>query len=252
MASDENQRLAETEFVKKVRETRDYQSFVGPKDLYDIIGAMQFNLLTFLGLRADHYLLDIGCGSLRAGRLFIPYLLPGHYYGLEPEKWVVDEAIKNEIGEEAARMRQPVFSHDDNYTLSTFDHQFDFLLAQSVFSHAPESHIRRCLSEAIKVMGKESCFAANFIVGDENYTGSEFLFPGLSTYTVEHMQDLATEQDLALRLIDWPHPGPHQWMAIADPAHLESFPNTCDFSKWYANRMLRSRMPHVKRWPGED
>ena len=121
---------------------------------------MQFNLLTFLGLRGDHYLLDIGYGSLRAGVLFIPYLLSGRYYGLEPEKWVVDEAIENDIGEEAIRMRQPVFSHDDNYTISTFDRQFDFLLAQSVFSHAPESQIRRCLAEARKVMGKESCFPA--------------------------------------------------------------------------------------------
>ena len=57
-----------------------------------------------LELDGDERVLDIGCGSLRAGRLFIPYLLPGHYYGLEPEKWVVDEAIKNEIGEEAGAL----------------------------------------------------------------------------------------------------------------------------------------------------
>ena len=249
MASEVNPRLKETDFVKKTRESRNYKSFVGPGNLYDIIGAMQFNLLTFLGLRADHYVLDIGCGSLRAGRLLIPYLLPGHYYGLEPEKWVIEEAIKNEIGEETVKIRQPSFSHDDDFTLSDLGRGFDFLLAQSVFSHAAESQIRRCLSEARKVMKKESLFAANFVLGYENYAGDEFMYPGLVSYKPEYMEALIAEYGLASKLISWPHPGPHQWMVIVDPANLGSIPESCDFSAWYANRMLKPRMPQYKRWP---
>ena len=55
----------------------DYREYVGTSETYDIGGAIQFNLLTTLGLREHHRLLDVGCGSLRAGRLFIPYLLKG-------------------------------------------------------------------------------------------------------------------------------------------------------------------------------
>ena len=55
----------------------DYREYVGTSERYDIGGAIQFNLLTTLGLREHHRLLDVGCGSLRAGRLFIPYLLKG-------------------------------------------------------------------------------------------------------------------------------------------------------------------------------
>src|SRR5438128_572554 len=51
---------------------------------HDLAAAFQFNLLTRLGLREEDYLLDIGCGALRAGRLFITYLLPGRYFGVEP------------------------------------------------------------------------------------------------------------------------------------------------------------------------
>ncbi|MHC4422967.1 MAG: hypothetical protein ACYS1E_20600, partial [Planctomycetota bacterium] len=54
-----------------------YMAYVGPPDRYDLMGASQFRLLCTLGLRAPHRLLDFGCGSLRAGRLFIPYLNPG-------------------------------------------------------------------------------------------------------------------------------------------------------------------------------
>jgi len=122
-----------------------YRSYVGPPENYDVAAAMQFNLLTFLGLRDDHYLLDVGCGSLRAGRLFIPYLRAGRYFGVEPEQWLIEEGIQNEIGQDLIRIKQPKFSNDTNFTLSVFGQQFDFILAQSVFSHASQTHMRRCL-----------------------------------------------------------------------------------------------------------
>lgn len=49
-----------------------YRAYVGPPQNYDLISAMSFGLLTALGLRQHHSLLDIGCGSLRNGRLLIP------------------------------------------------------------------------------------------------------------------------------------------------------------------------------------
>ena len=79
--------------------TRDlrYRAYVGPADKYDLISGNQFNLLLTLGLRDTHYLLDIGCGSLAGGRLFIPFLLPGRYYGIEPNQWLIQEGIKKII-----------------------------------------------------------------------------------------------------------------------------------------------------------
>jgi hypothetical protein len=46
-----------------------YRAYVGPPEDYDLIAAMTFNLLTTLGLRQHHSLLDVGCGSLRIGPL---------------------------------------------------------------------------------------------------------------------------------------------------------------------------------------
>src|SRR3990172_12495843 len=91
--------------------SRHYRAYVGPPEKYDLVAASQFNLLTWLGLRESHFLLDIGCGSLRAGRLFIPYLLPGHYFGIEPEQWLIEDGIKNELGPDILRVKRPVFRH---------------------------------------------------------------------------------------------------------------------------------------------
>jgi hypothetical protein len=70
-----------------------YRAYVGPADQWDFMGATQFRLLTALGLRETDTVLDVGCGSLRAGRLLIPYLAVGGYHGIEPNTWPLDDAI---------------------------------------------------------------------------------------------------------------------------------------------------------------
>jgi hypothetical protein len=86
-----------------------YRAYVGPPEDYDLIAAMAFNLVTTLGLRQHHSLLDLGCGSLRIRRLLIPYLNRGKYFGVEPNEWLVEEGIKREIGEALLEIKRPTF-----------------------------------------------------------------------------------------------------------------------------------------------
>ena len=58
-------RLTDVEARSLATGTEHYTSFVGPPDQYDLMGATQFRLLTTLGLRDTHRVLDFGCGSLR-------------------------------------------------------------------------------------------------------------------------------------------------------------------------------------------
>jgi cyclopropane fatty-acyl-phospholipid synthase-like methyltransferase len=59
---------------------------------WDKIGKLQFDFLLKMGLKPDNYLLDLGCGSLRGGVLFIPYLEDKHYYGVEKETRLLEAA----------------------------------------------------------------------------------------------------------------------------------------------------------------
>ena len=94
---------------------QEHRFHIGPADFYDVLTAIQFNLLTALGLREKHFLVDIGCGSLRAGRLLIPYLASGHYFGIEPLPWLIQEGVDNEIGEAMIRIKRPQFRNDENF-----------------------------------------------------------------------------------------------------------------------------------------
>ncbi len=212
-------------------ESPQYRGFVGRPENYDLIGALQFNLLTSLGLREHHSLLDIGCGSLRGGKLFLSYLLPGRYFGIEPEDWLIQAGIGNEVGNELINIKHPVFSNDCNFTLSIFEQKFDFLLAQSILSHASPSQIRRCLSEARAVMKPTSIFAATFLQGTENYAGDTWVYPGCVTYTLQYMKSRAEEQGLVCKRVEWPHPAHQTWVVIVHPGNKNAVTGLSDVNK---------------------
>ena len=236
---------------QRSRRLRDHRGYVGLAQIYDLAGAVQFSLLTYLDLREHHFLLDVGCGSLRAGRLFIPYLLPGRYFGIEPQQWLVEEGIRSEVGQDLVDIKQPVFSYDSNFTLSSFNQGFDFILANSIFTHASQSQIRRCLAEAKKVMGPASIFAATFVEGEENYPGDSWVYPDVITYTLGHMVNMAEEQGLTCKPFDWPHPGNQRWLVIANPENDENIPLPSDAMKLaFLKNELRFRSRRLSKLEG--
>src|SRR6267378_4176965 len=78
---------------------RDTNPMLGPRGLR----ANQQNAIRSpptLGLAANHYLLDIGCGCLRGGQFASRILEPEHYYGTGPNQWLIDDGIKHQLGAE--------------------------------------------------------------------------------------------------------------------------------------------------------
>ena len=143
-----------------------YRAYVGPPADYDLIAAMSFNLLTTLGLRQHHSVLDIGCGSLRIGRLLIPYLNSGNYTGIEPSSWLIDEGIRRETGEDQIRLKRPRFCIDDSARSLSPDVLFDFAVAQSIFSHCGLDLVERWLGEASSHLKDCGALAATFLIGE--------------------------------------------------------------------------------------
>jgi len=197
-------------------DTHDYRSFVGPPDRYDLMGGSQFCLLFTLGLRRDHALLDIGCGSLRAGKLFIPYLAPGRYHGVDPEKWLIEEGIEHELGQDVIAVKEPRFAHNADFDFFVFHQAFDFVIAQSIFSHASPMQVRTCLVNAAAVMAPGALFAVNYWPGDADNPNTDWTYPANVRWTEAFMQQAIEDAGLIAETTRWPHPK-FTWLLLARP-----------------------------------
>jgi SAM-dependent methyltransferase len=184
-----------------------YRAYVGPPQDYDLIAAMTFNLLTTIGLRQHHTLLDVGCGSLRVGRLLIPYLNKDRYTGIEPNEWLVAEGIKRELGADLVDIKRPRFFYSDSPTiLSQMNMSFDFALAQSIFSHCGLDLIANWLGDLAKVLRPDGALLATFLLGDEDGKESGWIYPQCVSYRRTSLDQLARNVGLRLEILDWKHP----------------------------------------------
>ena len=68
----------------------------GPPELFDIAGDCQLGILRHFGMGSESKVLDIGCGCLRGGRKVIPELNPGCYFGIEPNKEMLEAGRQEE------------------------------------------------------------------------------------------------------------------------------------------------------------
>ena len=207
----------------------DYRSWVEWASDWDTSSTIVFNLLSSLGLREHHTFLDIGCGSLRVGRLLIPYLLPEKYFGIEREQWVLEEGIHHEVGNDLVEMKKPRFSIDETFELSSFGYQFNFILCNLVFVHQPKKNISKCLSEAKNVLKPNGFFIANFEIGKKNYLGEEISYPEMIPYTMEFIRSIASKHDLVCTEIDWNSLSPTiQWVIFTHPGGEKNLPSFDD------------------------
>ncbi len=211
-ANDENQR-----YGKGLRPgSPHYRAYVGPPDDYDLLSSIQAGLLFASGLRETHRLVDVGCGSLRAGRLLIPYLRPGHYFGIEPNRWLVEEGIKRELGDGITRVKRPTFRFVEDFSLDAFGVAFDFAVAQSVFSHTYPDLTLTGLQQIARALAPEGMLFATFMEGVPKVKGSGWFYPGIIPYSWEKIQSLVEESGLVARRIDWMHPR-QSWFVATHP-----------------------------------
>jgi SAM-dependent methyltransferase len=183
-----------------------YRAYVGPPKDYDLVSAMVFNLLTSIGLRQHHRVLDIGCGSLRVGRLLIPYLNPGNYFGVEPNKWLVDDGITNELGRDLIKIKDPTFSFGTSLEEFEKPLDLDFAIAQSIFSHCGKDLIKGWLSQVSFHLKDDGALVATFLIADKDYDGCGWIYPGCVNYNTDTMAEIASECDLQFDVLDWTHP----------------------------------------------
>jgi SAM-dependent methyltransferase len=165
------------------------------------IGQLQFDYLVGHGLKPDMRLLEIGCGDLRAGHLFIGYLNAGNYYGIDISPDIL-LAAQQTIVDYGLQARLPHLALVRDLRLDFLpDAAFDVVHAHSVFSHSPIQVIDECLAHVARIMAPGGFFDFTFdkTDGAEHQVLREDFY-----YRTQTLTDLARRHGLAARFMqDW-------------------------------------------------
>ncbi len=170
-------------------------------------GQVQFDYLVSHGLKPGMRMLEIGCGNLRAGRLFIEHLDAGDYYGIDISPDILPAAQRT-LAEAGLQHKLPHLTLVQDLKLEFLPAgYFDVVHAHSVFSHSPAEVIGECLAHAGRVMKPGGFFDFTFdrTEGTEHHVLREDF-----CYRTETLGALAGRHGLAGQFMtDWeelPHP----------------------------------------------
>ncbi|HEX5337079.1 MAG TPA: class I SAM-dependent methyltransferase [Gallionella sp.] len=196
-----------------------HRAFVGGDGaMWDEIAALQLSFLQSQGLREMHTLVDVACGSLRAGRLFIEYLDAGNYLGIDKEINLIVHGVAEELGIRSFVEKQPTFVVSGDFEFQKFPRRPDYAIAQSLLTHLTAEDIYRCFRALRKFIAEEGKFYATFFETNlpvENLPASDAI--DCFFYTRTQIQQLAELTGWRMQYIgEWGHPR-QQMMVKLEP-----------------------------------
>jgi SAM-dependent methyltransferase len=184
------------------------QYFVGNAgDDYFTVGALQLELLQMNGCGPCHTVLEIGCGCLVAGRPILEFLEPGHYAGIEPNRWLIDAVMEGLPGTRAlVEEKNPVFLYSSDFDAGEAGMSFDFVISHSVLSHAAHWQCPEFFKGIASVLKPAGVALASIRFSDQNHrlmgdsNSPEWVYPDVSYFAWETVQKFAAQQNLS---VEW-------------------------------------------------
>lgn len=183
-----------------------HREYVG--GLWDEIGSLQFDFLVAHGLKPQHRLLDIACGSLRLGVKVIPYLEAGHYLGIDKEPKLIEAGLAQELDPAVRDAKRPNLVVSSAFEFEKFGVQADYAIAQSLFSHFPPPLIHTCFQKLRPHLAPGGVFYATYFEVPVPRKNPAVLHDhGYHAYTRGEMERFGEDNGFAADYIgDWKHP----------------------------------------------
>lgn len=202
-----------------------YRAYVGPPDRFDFMSATQFALLFQLGLRDHHRVLDFGCGSLRVGRLLIPFLQRGRYFGIDPNRWLIEEGLRHELGPSAVGLKMPRFAYNDDFECTVFGETFDFIIAQSIVTHTGPDLAQRLFSSSARALEPGGVLLFSYIRNEteDKVPLAGWHYPGCVSYSHASITGMLSDAGLVNSALPWYHPAAAWHAAAASADALPAF-----------------------------
>jgi SAM-dependent methyltransferase len=193
--------------------------YVGDPGSWSARGERIVEFLKDAGMTHQSRVLEIGCGNLSQGKPLIAFLAPGHYAGIEPAGWLVEVALGHFPGLEA---QSPRFAWGTDFDASSFDMDFDFVLAHSVLSHCAHHQLPQLLANTRKVVDEGAVFLCSYRADQYNSFAEEFRYPGHTTFRLQTVMNegmhagwnVARADELKARLVAVAPNDLHDWLKL--------------------------------------
>jgi hypothetical protein len=191
------------------------RGFVG--GLWHELGELQFRFLVDQGLEPHHVLLDIACGSLRAGVRLIPYLDAGCYLGIDIDSSLIEHGRTIELGERLCAIKRPEFVVSGSFEFERFSRRPDYAIAQSLFTHLTPADIGLCLRNLSAVAQPGTVLFATFFEVAQPFANPAQSHPHAPfRYTRDEMRKLGEAAGLRMDYIGaWNHPRDQKMLRFA-------------------------------------
>ena len=148
----------------------DRHSLVGLLELAEKKRQFQFNFLIQMGLKPNHYFLDIGCGTLRGGIPVIRFLDKKHYAGVDVRSNVLEEGRKD-LAESKLEHKEPDLVHCQNLATLDLSRKFDFVWAYQVFIHISDELLNGVIAAVARHLSNSGVFYVTVNVGVQPMDG---------------------------------------------------------------------------------
>jgi SAM-dependent methyltransferase len=184
----------------------------GPRRKFVSAGRGQLEILLEHGLVPNDRVVDVGCGALRGGWWLINFLRPERYFGIEPNRDMLQAGIDVMVGAELLAEKRPTFSNVDTFDLRVFGAIFDFAIARSVWTHASRDQIRAMLRSFRECSHEKSLILTSIVepskAGSE-YDGTGWIgkshqsdTAGYARYRFATLRDLCGEEGFSAEALD--------------------------------------------------
>jgi SAM-dependent methyltransferase len=147
---------------EKVERLADQAFLGGPPTDFERVGRLSFEALLAEGLKPSSRVLDVGCGALRMGYWLMRFLDPGCYFGIEPNREMLDVGLNDLVEADVVKRANAHFAGNDDFDFSVFGEQFDFVLARSIWTHSSKAQIQAMLSSFAATAAPGGVFLASY------------------------------------------------------------------------------------------